>query len=373
MSLAKGRDLLRTKLTLEAPKNINGESYFGCRNHRPTMKFPSGGLATCHSYDMEDFMRSCVALYEELAPGVRLKQVSTPFLSDDHRDSAARGPAGDGPVDVCPWCEHPHAPNTWPSIEAYEKDTAKRRKQLEAETSAKSDSSVRGRLAPVAARILMKILYGARTARLDLLRAVSHLACFFTKWTPECDKKLHRLVSYIHSTYHVRMMGWVGDSLERLEPHMFADADFAGCVSTQRSTSGLFLCIRGPNTCFPVAGISKRQGCVSHSTPEAEAVAMDFALRINGLPSLILWEKLLPHSPGLFVHEDNQAMIRIVETGRNPTMRYIGRTHGISVAWLHETFKKDELTLAYELSSRMCADIFTKGFTDADKWRLPAV
>ena len=97
---------------------------------------------------------------------------------------------------------------------------------------------------------------------------------------------------------------------------------------------------------------------------------MDFALRINGLPSLILWEKLLPHSPGLFVHEDNQAMIRIVETGRNPTMRYIGRTHGISVAWLHETFKKDELTLAYELSARMCADIFTKGFTDADKWRL---
>ena len=51
-------------------------------------------------------------------------------------------------------------------------------------------------------------------------------------------------------------------------------------------------------------------------------------------------------------------------------MRYIGRTHGISVAWLHETFKKDELTLAYELSARMCADIFTKGFTDADKWRL---
>ena len=216
----------------------------------------------------------------------------------------------------------------------------------------------------------MKILYGARTARLDLLRAVSHLACFFTKWTSSCDSKLHRLVCYIHSSYHVRMMGWVGDSLERLEPHLFADADFAGCVSTQRSTSGLFLCIRGPNSCFPVAGVSKRQGCVAFSTPEAETVAMNFALRQNGLPCLILWEKLLPHCSGLHVHEDNQAMMRVVTTGKNPTMRYISRTHGISVAWLHEVFKKEDITLAYELSARMCADIFTKGFTDADKWKL---
>ena len=63
-------------------------------------------------------------------------------------------------------------------------------------------------------------------------------------------------------------------------------------------------------------------------------------------------------------------MIRIVESGRNPTMRYLGRTHGISVAWLHETFKGDDLALAYEVSARMCADIYTKAFTDADKWKL---
>ena len=51
-------------------------------------------------------------------------------------------------------------------------------------------------------------------------------------------------------------------------------------------------------------------------------------------------------------------------------MRYIGRTHGISVAWLHETFQKSELHLAYELSAWMCADIFTKGFTESEKWKL---
>eukprot|EP00972_Heterocapsa_arctica_P040401 5950810-Heterocapsa_arctica.AAC.1 len=61
-------------------------------------------------------------------------------------------------------------------------------------------------------------------------------------------------------------------------------------------------------------------------------------------------------------------MIIVVETGRNPTMWYLLRTHGVSVAWLHETFKHKCLQLGYELSWRMCADIYTKGFTDAAKW-----
>eukprot|EP00972_Heterocapsa_arctica_P003914 582821-Heterocapsa_arctica.AAC.1 len=61
-------------------------------------------------------------------------------------------------------------------------------------------------------------------------------------------------------------------------------------------------------------------------------------------------------------------MIRVVETGRNPTMRYLQRTRGVSFAWLHETFKHKELDLDYELSSRMCADIYTKAFTDELLW-----
>ena len=208
----------------------------------------------------------------------------------------------------------------------------------------------------------MKILRAARLARFDLLRAVTHLATYVTKWTSECDRRLHRLIGYIKSTKHYRMVGWVGDELSCVQPHLFADADFAGCVDTQRSTSGVHSVMRGPNTCFPIAGQSKRQGCVSHSTPEAELVATHFALRTSGLPSLIMWDKILPHKPGLMVHEDNQAMIRCVETGRNPTMRYLHRTHRVSVSWLHESFERDDLSLVYELTTRMCADIYTKAF-----------
>ena len=83
-----------------------------------------GRIGHRHEYDMEDFVKSCVALYEELAPGVKLKKVSTPFLTEDHRHSAARGPVATGPVEVCTWCENPHPSNRYKSIEEYDKQKA---------------------------------------------------------------------------------------------------------------------------------------------------------------------------------------------------------------------------------------------------------
>ena len=68
-------------------------------------------------------------------------------------------------------------------------------------------------------------------------------------------------------------------------------------------------------------------------------------------------------------HEDNQAAIRVCSTGRNPTMRHLGRTHGVQVSWLHERFLQGNLDLIYETIVGQAADIYTKGFTDPLKWR----
>ena len=94
----------------------------------------------------------------------------------------------------------------------------------------------------------------ARMARVDLLRAVCNLACFVTKWTSECDRKLHRLICYIAASKHHRQIGWIGDKPSDLAPHLFADADFAGYKVTMRSTGGGHLAIMGPNSCSPQAG-----------------------------------------------------------------------------------------------------------------------
>merc|ERR1711873_256627 len=97
----------------------------------------------------------------------------------------------------------------------------------------------------------------------------------------------------IHSTLGKRLVGWVGDTTAQVQPHLFTDADLAGCAETQRSTSGVFHCIRGQHTSFPIPVVSKRQGSVSHSTPEAELVALDHGLRNVAIPAMHIWDLLL--------------------------------------------------------------------------------
>ena len=87
-----------------------------------------------------------------------------------------------------------------------------------------------------------------------------------------------------------------------------------------------------------------------------------------GIPCLDRWEILLARKCPLVVHEDNQSMLRVIETGRNPTMRYLGRTHRVSVRRLHEAFKRDNIRCVYAQTDRMAGDIYTKAFADSDKW-----
>ncbi len=114
---------------------------------------------------------------------------------------------------------------------------------------------------------------------------------------------------------------------------------------------------------FPLLVRASDKGAF-HIPRQRRRLAADFGLRLSGLPALSLWHVLLPHQPPLFFHEDNQAMIHVVTTGRNPTMRYLHRTHRVSVSWLHEVYKRDDVVLMYEDSAKMAADIYTKGFTD---------
>ena len=61
-----------------------------------------------------------------------------------------------------------------------------------------TEAECKGKLAPIASRVLMKLLFAARMARFDLLRAVQGLASTVTKWSIDCDKALHRLVCCVN-------------------------------------------------------------------------------------------------------------------------------------------------------------------------------
>ena len=109
--------------------------------------------------------------------------------------------------------------------------------------------------------------------RFDILRAVQGFARYMTKWTKRQDQELHQLISYVHCTKHMKMVGWVSDSLESLQIQLYSDSDFAGCIESMRPTIGMHSCLTGPGIYFPLSGQRKRQGCISQSTTEAELVA----------------------------------------------------------------------------------------------------
>ena len=70
------------------------------------------------------------------------------------------------------------------------------------------------------------------------------------------------------------------------------------------------------NSFFPLSAISKKQSCVPHSTPEAEIVAADLAIRTEGLPALQLWDMVLERPMKLVFQENNQATIQILKIQR---------------------------------------------------------
>ena len=216
-------------------------------------------------YDMKQFLQQCLDRYVELAgPNITFKKVATPF----HDDKIAR-PVG-------------------------------------------TESEKRGELQPIASRILMKVLFAARMARYDLLRATQGLASRVTKWSSECDKGLHRLMCYIHSTLDKTMVGFVGDAPDQCKVWLFADSDHAG-EHDSRSTSGCVLALVGPNTYYPLTAFSKKQTSTAMSSTEAEVTAANLAMRAVGLPSSCLWS-VIRNAGGDDQHNANSTLHRGVET-----------------------------------------------------------
>ena len=74
------------------------------------------------------------------------------------------------------------------------------------------------------------------------------------------------------------------------------------------------IALKGPNSFFPLKAISKKQSCVSHSTPEAEIVAADLAIRTEGLPALQLWDMVLEGLVRLLFQLGNQATVQVLKT-----------------------------------------------------------
>ena len=83
----------------------------------------------------------------------------------------------------------------------------------------------------------------------------------------------------------------------------FVDASFAGDLTDSKSTSASILCLIGPRTFVPVTWMCKKQGAVSHSSSEAEVIALEMAVRMEALKGLQLWDSVMDVFDGKRVKE----------------------------------------------------------------------
>ena len=119
---------------------------------------------------------------------------------------------------------------------------------------------------------------------------MNKLARAVTKWTKACDKRLARLISYIHHTSEYKLFCFLGNTAQQCRLRLFQDSDFAGDLKDSKSTSGGILCIFGSRTFVPMRWMCKKQTSVSHSSTEAEVISLDAGLRMDGIPALDLWD-----------------------------------------------------------------------------------
>ena len=289
------------------------------------------------SYDMEGHAKKCVERYCELANKTtqQLYKVSTPCIDDHHFKEV-------------------------------------------------------GELSKVCSQIVLKCLYLARIGRPDILWSVNKLARSITKWTKACDKRLNRLISYIHHTCEYKQCCYVGNTAKQCRTGLFRDSDFAGDLEDSTSTSSGVLCIFGSDTFVPISWMCKIQASVSHCSTESEIISLDAGLRLDGILALDLRDLIVvvlgnttqnhdttvkpvvcrdknhvhQQSRGMFnvlnkvdrvpsnvqfshqesllyVFEDNEAVIKMIFKRTSPTMRHVSRTHRVALDWLFDRVNLD--------------------------------
>ena len=215
---------------------------------------------------------------------------------------------------------------------------------------------------------------------------MNKFALSITKWTKACDKRLSRLISYIHHTCEYTQYCCVGNIAKQCSLGLFQDSDFAGDLEDSNSTSGGTFCVFGSHTFVLISWMCKKQTSVSHSSTESEIISLDAGLRLDGIPALDFWDRIVSvlgnripthdrtgrpvvncdksHGPNkrsqemfdilnnvesvpsnvqfshqealLYVFEDNEADIKMIMKGRSPIMRHVSRTHRVALDWLFD-------------------------------------
>lgn len=172
----------------------------------------------------------------------------------------------------------------------------------------------------------------------------------------EAAKQLGR---YLQDTAE---LGVLYDGGDEEEVKVYCDADFADCVDTRRSISGLVIMVYGGATSWTC----RKQASVALSTMEAEAVSMrvGFCEVIGVKWDMEVFDPQLGDKTWpLF--EDNQSLIAVVE--KVDGGKYEARKHiAVRVMWLREVVATGMISVKYIGTEDQVADVMTKALPEKE-------
>ena len=213
-----------------------------------------------------------------------------------------------------------------------------------------------------------------------------------TKWTKACDKRLNRLISYIHHTCEYKQYCHVGNTAKQCRLGLFKTPILREILKILNPLLEEHCACLEVILLFQQVGCVKKQTAVSHSSTESETISLDTGLRLDGLPFMEVWDLIVsvlgdtiqnhdrterpvvnkreacspPHTihkrkqsqrvindldnvdfipsnvPSshqealLYVFEDNEEAIKMIIRGRSPTLIHVSRTHRVALDWLFD-------------------------------------
>ncbi len=195
---------------------------------------------------------------------------------------------------------------------------------------------------------LMYLMIGSRP---DIAFAVGRLSQHAEHPSHEHWVSVKRVFRYINGT---RDFGILYDGNRPLVTEGYADADWAGCRESRKSTSGNIFLVAGGAVCWR----SKKQTCVATSTCEAEYIACCLAAKEAVWLSRLLADLTNSKNPQpITINVDN---IGAIDTAYNASINQKNKHIDIAYHFVRDCIMSGKLKLTHCNSGDQAADPLTK-------------
>jgi len=213
-----------------------------------------------------------------------------------------------------------------------------------------------GTIADVPYRELIgSLMYLAIGTRPDITYAVNSLSKFLEIPSNEHWTAAKRILKYLKSTINLGIV-YNGINSNPNQLTAYSDADYASCLDTRKSISGVVLMLNSG----PIIWSSRKQNIVATSTTDAEYVAAHDAAKEVVWSRQLLKDINTEQDGPTILHCDNAAAMKLMQ---NPV--YHRRTKHIDIKfhYTRDLIKQKQIDVKHVSSQMQLADILTKPLT----------